>query len=168
MPDDYQYTVKPLPKPTQIGDNATSATQISADPPPNFPFGSDSQLQDPLNNAGGGGGGGEPYNCASTASIGQTNTNTIKLSCSDPGGATTGTITGQIIELLVGSDVFQITFNGTTKQLFITSSSGARSITLNPETLTDDGPDATFHELDVAHMGAPGKRVFLASDAYAA
>lgn len=70
------------------------------------------------------------------------------------------------LEVTSGSKTLLIELDGSNNQIFIDQ--GTKSVRIDPDDLTDDGPNASFKELDVAHMGAPGKRVFLASDAYAA
>lgn len=58
MADDYQYLQQKLPEPTQIGQNAYSATNISDTQPPNFPISSEGTTAAPFNSFPGGGGGG--------------------------------------------------------------------------------------------------------------
>lgn len=165
MSDDYQYQVKKLPQKVSIGSQATAASQVASDPPQNFPFGSDQQITQPYGGAGGGGGGGggSDPTCSTNWDIGTVRTSSVGLPCS---GAVAATLTDEGIVITVGSKTLIIELNGSDNQIFIDQ--GTKSVRIDPDDLTDDGSDASFKELDVAHMGAPGKRVFLASDAYAA
>lgn len=165
MSDDYIYSPKPLPRKTVIGSNATAASQVSSESPPNFPFGSDQQLNPPyggVNNGGGGGGGSDPT-CSTNWDIGTVRTSSVGLPCS---GTVAATLTDEGLVITVGSKTLIIELNGSDNQIFLDQ--GTKSVRIDPDDLTDDGADASFKELDVCHMGAPGKRVFLASDAYAA
>lgn len=164
--DDYQYQPRPLPVFATIGIESLSAAQVApthvGGPNVDTPF-LDSPFSNPDFTGGGGGGGGDLPTCADSRTIGTIRTSTIGLPCS---GTVAATVTDEGVSITVGSKTLIIQLNGSSNQIFLDQ--GSKSIRLDPDDLTTDGPDASFHELDVPHMGALGKRVFFSSQAYAA
>lgn len=147
MTDDYKYIQQKLPEPTQIGQNAYSATNISDTQPPNFPISSEGTTSAPFNSFPGGGGGGgvvpPPFDCDSSVSVGTLQTGAVVFPCDTP----TSSISTAGISL--NSDV---------STTWLDVSQGA---------VNSDSGVIQLVELDVCHMGFPGKRQFVCGDSYA-
>lgn len=163
--DNYQYTIKPLPPLPNIGGDAFLSSQVATNP--SLPTVSNiTPYQSPFSNpdftGGGGGGGGGTPTCADDWTIGTIRTTQVQLPCS---GGVQGTLTDSGLAVTSGSKTLIAELDGSNNQIFIDQ--GSKSMTFDPDELTDDGNDMRARELDVCHGGMPSKRVFMASVAYA-
>lgn len=139
--DNYQYQPRPLPSWTPIGSDSLSASHsgvVEIGGPNVSPASLDSPFSNPDFTGGGGGGGAAP-DCGTSWSIGNITTSSVGLPCDAP----VSTLTADTLAL---EDTISISTAA------VESASGVIQII----------------ELDVPHMGAPGKRQFVCGDAYAA
>jgi len=163
--DNYQYEPKPLPDWTPIGSDSLEASHsgvVEIGGPSVTPAALDSPFSNP-DFTGGGGGGGDLPTCADSRTIGTVRASEVSLPCE---GSIQGTLTSAGLQITSGSKTLLIQLDGSANQFFLDQ--GTQSVRIDPDDLTTDGPDASFRELDVCHMGQPGKRNFLCSEAYAA
>lgn len=164
--DTYRYQPIPLPSFGTVGIEAFSPSQVAptqvGGPNVDTPY-LDSPFSNPDFTGGGGGGGGDLPTCADSRTIGTIRTGEVGLPCT---GGIQAFLTDSGLEITSGSKTLLIQLDGSANQFFLDQ--GLKSVRVDPDDLTDDGPDASFRELDVCHMGQPGKRNFLCSEAYEA
>lgn len=184
--DNYTYPIKPFPQWDAIGVSNFSPSEIAkvsfddiGSPPVVAPIAPSPYTNPDFTGGGGGGGGGSNPTCATNWSIGTVNTSLINLPCTGSVSSLTSAIlslssASNGISVNASSGVIQINTPAGNIQLSLVndsitiSNTSGRSASMDLQDLTDDGPNAIFRELDVCHMGQPGKRNFFCSEAYEA
>ena len=162
--DDYQYQSWPLPKVEPWGGSPESNAGIPQLDASSYPTASSLSVPSPFDNpasGGGGGGGGTDPTCATNWSIGNIATTEVVMPCDAP-RSTYGP------NALALDDDSGNTAEVSAVNQWIKLAGGDVDLNIDMGDAEADSVSIKLQEIDVCHMGQPGKRQFVAGDAYAA
>lgn len=162
--DNYQYQSWPLPPVSPWGGSPDSNANIPQVESPNVPTAAALETPSPFDNGegnGGGGGGGETPTCETSWQIGTVATSQVNLPCDTP-----RSILGPNALSLQDESGNTAELSAVNQRVRITGSSG--SLDIDMADVDSDSGTIELKELDVCHLGAPGKRQFVCGNAYAA